>query len=260
MNDPHVVALSYRVEHDEHVDYDRAAPLDAETDRFHVHIADGRARFAMKVHCAIEEEARKIVEPFIRAWEIKADIADHPNVFRLVYDRPEIVDRSPPAGQVIHLDTGTIKVSGQDVNVRVSRTNFPDPPHDFKLTYELEVAYEAWRALWPKPDFLAALGYLVLTMIEGPGKPRTRPPARRVTASECYDVDLAVLNELGRLTSEKGGLYARKVEGVSADFSSDEQAWVAEAIRTLMRRLGERAHHRTAALPPITMADLPPLA
>jgi hypothetical protein len=45
MNEPHVVALIYRVGHSDEVDYKDAAPLEFETDAFKVHIADGSAFF-----------------------------------------------------------------------------------------------------------------------------------------------------------------------------------------------------------------------
>ncbi len=69
MNDPQVVYLRYRVEHDEDVDYSAAEPLEHEAGDFTVHVADGNVDFVMKTHFATVEEAQKAVEPFIRAWE-----------------------------------------------------------------------------------------------------------------------------------------------------------------------------------------------
>ena len=45
MNDPHVVALEYRIEHGPDIDWSRAAPLDVQEDRFDVRVENGRARF-----------------------------------------------------------------------------------------------------------------------------------------------------------------------------------------------------------------------
>ena len=52
MNDPHVEALIYRVEHRENVNYERATPLEHDGEHCRVRIEDCRARFEMKDHYA----------------------------------------------------------------------------------------------------------------------------------------------------------------------------------------------------------------
>ena len=82
MNDPHVAALIYRVEHGDGVTWNRAEPLvDPETpEEFRLQVKDKRARFELKVHYAKESEARKAIENFIRicipvsAFSAKGDI------------------------------------------------------------------------------------------------------------------------------------------------------------------------------------------
>ena len=67
MNDPHVVALIYRVEHGDGVTWNHAEPLvDPETpEEFRLQVKDKKARFELKVHYAKESEARKAIENFI---------------------------------------------------------------------------------------------------------------------------------------------------------------------------------------------------
>ena len=62
MNDPHVVALEYRIEHGPNIDWSRAVPLAREEDRFRVLVETGRVRFEFKDHHASEEEARDALE------------------------------------------------------------------------------------------------------------------------------------------------------------------------------------------------------
>ena len=45
MNDPHVVALLYRVEHDEAVDYSNAKPHVSDEPAFRLEVKDNQARF-----------------------------------------------------------------------------------------------------------------------------------------------------------------------------------------------------------------------
>ena len=100
MNDPHVVALEYRIEHGPDViDWSLAASLDKEEDRFRVQAENGRVRFELKEHYPSEKEARSAVEAdYIPNWEFVAGLARGPHAFTLRFDRSEIVDRNPPPG------------------------------------------------------------------------------------------------------------------------------------------------------------------
>jgi hypothetical protein len=258
MNDPHVVALVYRVEHDEHVDYKRATPLEFEAAQFKVRVADGVARFELKVDCATEEKARALVDPFARAWQIRAEIGLSPSVFRLTFQRAEVIDRFPQQDGVVSAvgrSGGRAEVAGHG---QIVLSKYPEPPCGFDVLPELEVAYEAWRALWPKQHFLPALGYLVLTMLEAGAPPGKGGSQLREQAAKSYDVEYDVLKKLGELTA-KGGPYARKHKGMCQPFSPEEETWLWTVIPVLMRRMGEREHDPIAILPQIAMADLPPL-
>jgi hypothetical protein len=52
MNDPHVRALVYRVKHDPSVNYEKAQPVECETDAFTVRLSEDEARFELKDHFA----------------------------------------------------------------------------------------------------------------------------------------------------------------------------------------------------------------
>ena len=85
---------------------------------------------------------------------------------------------------------------------------------------------------------------------------------RRAAASR-YNIELSVLAKLGELTSERGDLTeARKtpVTGQPKPLSRLERKWIEAAVRMLIRRSGEyAATSGPAALPLLTMDDLPPL-
>ena len=83
MNDPHVVALIYRVEHGDTVAYDEAAPLVREEQAFRLEVEDKRARFVLKDHYATEAEAREVIEEYIHIWEFDACLDRGPDFFRL---------------------------------------------------------------------------------------------------------------------------------------------------------------------------------
>ena len=130
MNDPHVVALVYRIEHGPDIDWSQAAPLDKEEDSFDVRVENRRVRFALKEHYASETEARCAVEAdYIPNWEFVVGLTRGPNAFSLHFDRSQIVDRNPPPGPSpvsVHFRTGVPTVS---VSLAPPRPPaFPEPP------------------------------------------------------------------------------------------------------------------------------------
>jgi hypothetical protein len=85
MNDPHVVALRYRVECDYGLSYNSTDSPPYCTETFVCTIADRLARFEFKpsVHHASESTARAEIDPFVEAWKIRAELNHGQGVFRL---------------------------------------------------------------------------------------------------------------------------------------------------------------------------------
>ena len=97
MNDPHVVALLFKVEHGPTVAYRADAPLiEHSEDAFRLALEDGTVRFELTEHHATKEEALEKVRPYVRAWELDACLRRLPGDFRLRFDHAEIIDRDPP--------------------------------------------------------------------------------------------------------------------------------------------------------------------
>ena len=69
MNDPHVQALIYVVEHDRSVDYADASPVEVHRCDFTVMVEEGHARITLNRHFASVQEARDTVQPFIDQLE-----------------------------------------------------------------------------------------------------------------------------------------------------------------------------------------------
>ena len=99
MNDPHVVALIYRIHHGDHVDYKNAGPRMIDYQHFSVEVGGQSARVSLKSHFSSREEARQAVEPVLRAWELHQALEYGPQTIEFIYERSEIVDRAPTLGQ-----------------------------------------------------------------------------------------------------------------------------------------------------------------
>ena len=78
-------------------------------------------------------------------------------------------------------------------------------------------------------------------------------PAMRGAAAS-YNVDYAVLDRIGQLSSTKGGSGARKREGVETPLADDERRFLERATVRSIRRLAEH-HAAKGGLPTISMGE-----
>ena len=100
MNDPHVVALNYVLEHDDSVSYEHAEPISIEQQQFRMRLERHRARFEFKTHYATVQEAQNAISPFIEHWQFRVSVQSGPRTFSLKFENPEIIDRQPTPGVV----------------------------------------------------------------------------------------------------------------------------------------------------------------
>jgi hypothetical protein len=85
------------------------------------------------------------------------------------------------------------------------------------------------------------------------------PNGKRSAAARRYNISRPVLDTVASLAASKGGAEARKALGAQSEFTTTERAWLEKAIKLIIWRAAEVAGNPSAALPQITMADLPPL-
>ena len=256
MNDPHVVALNYKIEHHSSVDYDKACPLDHSEDAFKIHVERNNVRFAMKRHYATKSEALEAVEGYIHAWEHLAALQYGPNEFKLVFDGAEIEDRDPTPG-VVYASAKPIrvKVSVSEPTGHVSRGAYPRPPStrmefspDVKLMFDRYVGYRARRG------YLADMANFCLTILE---KSVHAKKESRKAAANHYGIEFKVLKEIGRLCAFKGGAEARKAQGIDQDLSGQERQFLEEAVKAIIRRAAEVAADPNGSRDTIMLSDFP---
>lgn len=275
MNDPHVVSLTYRVRHSDTVDFDKAPPRSVDRVSFRITLDAYKAKVEMVDHFASAEEARRVVDPYLRAWQFEADLHDPSDAFRFIYESAEVVDRSPPpSGEPI---VGAIAQTAASARVQAyatihaSKGKWPQPPQDLELSFDADAMRRRWVRHWVKQgEPLLAAAYWALTMLEAaPGvatasmrpasKPTRRRSKKRLNASAFFNIEYGVLDKLGDLVSTRGGDdEGRKAEGRTAPLSPAEKEWVKAAFRAIVRRVAEREHHQGPPPQQLTMSDLPP--
>ena len=252
MNDPHVVALLYRIEHSPIFDYEKAQPCERELPQFRIRIESEQATVEPKCHFATAEEARAVVEPELRAWEFDAALKnDNPDALRFVYLRPEIVDRNPMPG-VGHVRGVSMSFSVGKVIPRLGFNEYPAPPSDLAIGIEVAAMFDSWSRYKAQQIPLGPMADFCLTVLE--------TGMQRSGAAKKYDIDINVLSRLKKLAAEKGGrAHSRKWKGWSSEYTDQEHAWIEAAVKAIIRRAAEVAHDPGSAKRQMTMNDLPPL-
>lgn len=255
--DFHVVSLRYKLRPSDNVTYVKPTPVEFETEEVRFCLADGKLTCDMKNHIASPEEARAIVEPVLRAWEVDADLRGNRGELRFEFDAADIIDRSPcPPGVVrghAHVLSGVAAISAVGtVSVHVGRVIYPGPPGAFRLNPDAESILLRYQGYRDGREPLLSMAYFCLTVLEANAGGRS-------SAALKYRIDKALLDKLGELTSRRGDrAIARKATaGPAEPLTGLETAWLEAAVKTLIWRLGDTRD--TTALPSITLADVPML-
>lgn len=251
MNDPHVVALLYKVAHSEDVNFKEAEPREFETSQFIAKVEDGTARIALKLHFGSVKEARAAVEPFLHLWALWDALNPLLSGFRLEYSMADVIDRNPPPGNYINMVLQPPQMSARGAVWDGSFGCYPEPPPEqAALDADIEVmAFRHWLYRQGR-DTLGAMAYFCLTVTEANAPPGKGNQRRR--AAQRYNVDFAVLDKLGELTSTRGGRDARKRVRDVADLTPSERMWIEDTVVQLIRRAADLAGDPDQDLPTIT--------
>lgn len=259
MNDPHVAALLYRVEHGESLDYKDAEPLVLDESTFRLEVKDGQVRFELKGHYATEEEAREAIEDYIRTWEFDVCLRYGPESFRLKFQKAEIVDRNPTPG-VLNIRGSLIGKSSQlSARLVLGFRSYPSPPSDIVVTPDVQTMSDRYMNYRRKHEPLPGTAYFCLTVLENMAEEKKRDgEGKRKAASRYFQIGMGVLSKIGHLSDEKGGpSEARKSKGVANDLTNEERCFLEEATKKMIRRAAEKAQSPDANLPKISLTNLP---
>jgi hypothetical protein len=255
VRDPHIQAMHFAVGSGEGISYRDPEPVSFVNHLGAFDLADGKLTIAPVEHFSDEGEARRAIEPFLRAWEINADLSSNLGRIRFTFERVELIDRDPPppgSPQVIQVKgIASLSLVGQSVSLHLTCRKYPQPPHAFRATPEAQHAYRRWLGYRSGKEPLQSMAYFVLTLLESTAGDRRG-------AAYSFNIELEILRTIGRLSSTKGDPdTARKASsGIQfQELMGAERQWLEKAIALVIRRLGE--HASGVSLLPIRMADLP---
>ncbi len=258
MNDPHVVALIYHIEHNESVSYEDAKSFVRDEPEFRVKIKDKEVCFEFKKHYATESEARKSICEYILIWELDVGLRHGPNHFKLKFDRTKIVDRNPTPGEIEVSATFTAGSPEWSANIIVAPPEYPSPPSGLSIDADVQSMYDRYMNHLQGYEPLQGMAYFCLTTLEYIAKTRK-------AAIQHFKISKKVLAKIGELSTKTGGRSeARKREGVNRDLTEQERHFLGEAVKKMIYRAAEKievekANDPTKNLSQITLNDLPPV-
>jgi hypothetical protein len=156
------------------------------------------------------EEARAVVEPVLRAWEVDADLRWNRGELRFEFDGADIIDRSPLPPGVIrgHAHAlGVAAISGVGtVSVHVTRAHYPEPPGTFRLNPDAESILLRYQGYLGGREPLLSMAYFCLTVIEANA-------GSRASAAVTYGIEKAVLRKMRDDAEARRPLGADVLEG-----------------------------------------------
>lgn len=255
MPDLHVNSLRYALRPCKDVSFTNPPPVEFETDGARFRLAEGVLTCEMKAHFGSVDEARRSVEPTIRAWEVDADLRLGRSGLRFTFDNADVVDRTPQRLGVVNayifIGAGALTATGTSVSVQVSRPTYPSPPPpSFRLNPDAESILARYNGYLNSREPLQAMAYFCLTSLKAKAESRK-------DAAKAYQIDPSVLSKMGELASTRGDSKTARKANASQPLSGPEHAWIEAAVKILIWRVGDT--RAQADLPLITMADLPNL-
>jgi len=238
--------------------YDNPPPLVGDEASFSYRLENQVLHLIPKDHFARSDDAKKIVEPFLRTWELGPALADGKMRFWFVFDRAEVVDRQPRQPgepQVISVETAHLVLTGHEVTCRIGRRKYLEPPTGITASPDVLTMWFRYEMFKGGKEPLTSMAYFCLTVLEGStGK---KEGARKAVCS-MYKIDQKVRDTFGDLVSERGnGFQARKFDARATrdGFRGNEEKWIEQVVIALIRRKAEYDFDPNGSYPQIAMTD-----
>ena len=209
----------------------------------------------MLSHYPTANEAKAVVEPYLRSWEILIGLKNDPDDLRLVYEHADVIERYPPKTDgntfSLHAHSSSHVTTSENVTIHVSRGEYPSLPNSFSTSPDAETMYLRYKSYRQNRETLTSMAYMCLTVLQASA-------GGRKEAARQYSIDHEVLDALGRLSSIKGSPEeVRKFpkNGMFEPLSPTEREWIIQVIKAIILRVGEYAYDRKTKLKQIAIED-----
>lgn len=258
MNETTVETLLYELKLSNDLAFDNPPALEVDFPSFKFKLEKGILEIKMEELYSTEIEARNVVEPHIKAWELDVLLTEGRKKFWFEFLRSVIVDMNPfplDGSKVIHVGVAEIIFAGFESTAVVTKKMYPQIQHQLLQTPDVESLVKRYENFINGKEPLLSMAYFCLSLLQANANGRYK-------ASNKYNIDESVLKMLGNLTSEYGDkTEARKLNEKSTlkPLTGAESTWILETIKIIIRRKAEYDYDPTATFPKIVFQNLPPI-
>ena len=259
-----VRALIYRVNWGACVDYEKAPAVHVETGSFSLDLRQHELRAQLKEGSPSVQQARALVEDFLKAWELLIGLQHDPDDVRFVFEGAEVEDARvelEAGGYFKPLEAHVVASASVSAVPHYSRPSYPAPPAAFAVSPDVGVMYLRYEGYKQgKEPLLAMASFCLTVLLEGSGEQKGRK--KQKATERNYAIDESVLRKLGEICANRGSpREARKAPRglVFTPLGRREEKWVVAAVKAMIQRAGEVAAELDRPRQQITMQDLPDL-
>ncbi|MGH2748656.1 MAG: hypothetical protein ACRDKB_12140 [Actinomycetota bacterium] len=245
-----VEALSYQmIVVDDRHDFDKAGPWTGTIGDFDGELRANQLALTPRSTFHTAEEARDSVEPFLRAWELDSELAGGLQIeFRFSSARVDQT-KGGNASTTVMVHTVDALLISEGVTAHISHGNYPAPPASgLKRTQFVDDLLIRVRELRTRSHPMLVVAYLFLTQLE-------YEHGGRQQAARQLNVEVKILQSLGRLSAKNDPQERRKVKGAIDPLTEPERQWLFAALPKLT---WQAAHVESGKMPArLGMNDLP---
>ena len=233
MNDPHVEALIYVVEHDKSTDYGQAKSVEIKNPIFYLRLEENEARFELKKHYPNRQEAQEAIEPFIQQWKLKASLESGPKTFSLKFKCAEIIDQDPTPGVIsVAANPVTFNFGVSCPTITVYR-QYPDPPSGRQMEIgnpDVQTMLHRFLGYREGREPLPSMAYFCCEVfIKRMGNGLKH-------AADKHEISHKLLKRVSNLASNKGGNQARHQSGIDKPLTHVEEQFLQKAVAAFIIR------------------------
>jgi hypothetical protein len=254
MNDPIVEALFYKLKLSNEISFKNAPSLETAFSSFCLKLNGDILKVIMKEYCPTEIQARLIVEPYLRSWELDDFLTKGNKEFWFEFDHSEITERNPPKEGSTDLQVHCIECLTliDNITIHVVRSSFPKPPFKLCFSPDVESLSSRYQGFIKGKEPLLSMAYFCYSLL-------CDPAGGYKIATRKYHINKKILKKLSELSSNRGdAAEARKMSKTSThSISEPEKAWIKECLKLLIRRKAEYDFDPNSDLPIIDFNDLP---
>ena len=253
MNDPHVEALIYIIEHGSNVTYDDAAPVEFDRPGFHARIEDGHVRFELKEHYVTAEEAQAAVQPFIDQWEFEEKLRVGSGQFALKFERSIVIDLrpNPPEPGMVSASAHFSGGLGTITAVLSVSKQYPPPPSEAAMdmnNFRVRRMFDQYEAYRNGRD-LPVVAYICCEEFEKLG-------ANLNDAAAKHKISHNLVKEIRKIANTKGGDGSRHAQGIGHPLTRREKQILERAVAAMIIRAAKVLADPNQHMPEINLGNL----